>query len=334
MKTVDVIIPTYQPDKKLTQLLDQLSKQSVPVENVILMNTEEKFFDRFIYGTNFNEKYKNVKVYHLSKKEFDHGSTRNRGVRRSASDIFVMMTQDAVPADGELIEKLVAPLIQNEDVVASYARQLPAEGCREIERYTRSFNYPEKSRIKSMQDLDELGIKTFFCSNVCAAYKREEFLELGGFIRHTIFNEDMIFAGTALKAGKKIAYAADALVIHSHNYSAMQQLRRNFDLGVSQADHPEIFADVRSESEGIRLVRGTSRYLKSKHMTKEIPLLYLHSAFKYVGYQLGRRYKKLPKKIVLGLTSDRDYWRHYQMKKEVSSIDATKGYGKNAEREG
>ena len=334
MKTVDVIIPTYQPDKKLFQLLDQLCEQTVPVEKVILMNTEEKFFDRLIYGTHFNEKYINVKVYHLSKKEFDHGNTRNLGVKHSDSDIFVMMTQDAIPADHELIEKLIEPLLQNEDVVVSYARQLPAEDCREMERYTRSFNYPEKSRIKSIQDLDELGIKTFFCSNVCAAYKRVAFLESGGFIKHTIFNEDMIYAATALKAGKKIAYAADARVIHSHNYSAMQQLKRNFDLGVSQADHPEIFADVQSESEGIRLVRETARYLKSRNKKNEIPLLYMHSAFKYMGYQLGKRYKKLPKKTIWRLTSDRDYWRHYQMKKEVSSIDAAKGYGKNEEKEG
>ena len=31
----------------------------------------------------------------------------------------------------------------------------------EIEKYTRSFNYPEESRIKSKDDIAELGIKTF-----------------------------------------------------------------------------------------------------------------------------------------------------------------------------
>ena len=38
-----------------------------------------------------------------------------------------------------------------------------------------------------------------------------------------------------------IAYEAEARVLHSHNYTNMQQLRRNFDLGVSQAEHPEVF---------------------------------------------------------------------------------------------
>ena len=56
---------------------------------------------------------------------------------------------------------------------------------------------------------------------------------LGGFSRRTIFNEDMILAGQMVQAGYKVAYAAEARVIHSHNYSGLQQFHRNFDLAVS-----------------------------------------------------------------------------------------------------
>ena len=74
----------------------------------------------------------------------------------------------------------------------------------------------------------------------------------GGFPRRTIFNEDMIYAGGLIKNGFAIAYAADARVIHSHNYSGRQQFHRNFDLAVSQAEHPEVFGGLASEGEGIR----------------------------------------------------------------------------------
>lgn len=333
MKTVDVIIPTYKPDKKLIQLLDQLVRQTVPVRRIILLNTEEKYLDRLIYGSNFNDKYKNVSIYHHSKKEFDHGNTRNKGVKHSNSDIFVMMTQDAVPKDNTLIEKLIQPLEQ-EEVAVAYARQLPEENCREIEKYTRSFNYPDISFIKSKENLQELGIKTYFCSNVCAAYKRTDFVELGGFVKHTIFNEDMLFAYKVIQAGKKIAYVADALIIHSHNYTATEQLKRNFDLGVSQADHPEVFAKLPSESEGVKLVKQTTEHLWKQHLILQIPVLYVHSAYKFLGYRLGKNYRKLSKNMVLKLTSNKEYWRQYQMKKDVSHIDATKGYGKNLEKEG
>ena len=73
-----------------------------------------------------------------------------------------MMTQDAMPKDDRLIEKLVEPL--QGEVAVAYARQLPREDSTPVESYTREFNYPAKSRIKSAADLDSLGIKTFFCS--------------------------------------------------------------------------------------------------------------------------------------------------------------------------
>ena len=94
--------------------------------------------------------------------------------------------------------------------------------------------------------------------------------------------------------GYAVAYTADARVVHSHNYSGIQQLRRNFDLAVSQAQHPEIFADVPSEGEGIRMVKQTAGYLLRKRPYL-IPKLIWQSGCKYLGFRLGRRYERLPK---------------------------------------
>ena len=304
---IDVIIPLYKPGKELFELLNRLQKQTLPVQNIILMNTEEKYFEQLVYGSKFPDLYKNVKVYHLSKLEFDHGKTRHMGVQRSEADVFVMMTQDALPADSHLLERLVSRLTG--DVAVAYARQLPAKDCAVMERYTRGFNYPEQSYIKSAEDIPRLGIKTFFCSNVCAAYRRDIYEELGGFIRHTIFNEDMIYAAGAIKAGYRVAYEAEARVIHSHNYTHGQQFHRNFDLGVSQADHPEVFANVPSESEGMKMVKETTRYLKENHMLSKLPHFYLQCGCKYAGYWLGKRYKRLPKSWVLAFTSSKEYWK-------------------------
>ena len=91
-------------------------------------------------------------------------------------------------------------------------------------------------------------------------YDRRTYEELGGFVESTLFNEDMIYAGHLVQAGYAIAYAADAKVVHSHNYGCLAQLHRNFDLGVSQAQHPEIFDAYPSEGEGIRMV-------KNRHLT-------------------------------------------------------------------
>ena len=308
MKTVDVIIPVYKPDSGFLTLMERLLAQTVPVNQIILMNTEQKYWDRLLYGTTLERRAHNITVKHLSKREFDHGRTRNHGVKLSKADVFVMMTQDAIPANEYLIERLLAHLRQ-ENVAVAYARQLPTKDSGEIERYTRAFNYPAKSCVKAKEDLPKLGIKTFFCSNVCAAYDRETFDRLGGFVNHTIFNEDMIYAAKAVEADCQIAYAADACVYHSHDYTHRQQFHRNFDLGVSQAEHPEVFAKYPSESEGIRMVKGLVAYLKKNGRKNKIPYVIIQSAFKYAGYLCGKHYRRLPRRLVVAMASNKEYFR-------------------------
>lgn len=304
---IDIIIPLYKPDKGLFTLLDKLNHQTIPVNKIILLNTEEKFFTALTYGTDFVKRYRNVEVFHLSKREFDHGGTRRRGVARSGAPVFVMMTQDAVPADEFLLEKLIEPLKDN--VAVSYARQLADDKSSVLERFSRQFNYPDKSCIKSCTDLERMGIKTYFCSNVCAAYRREIYDRQGGFVKKTIFNEDMLYAAKVIQAGHQIAYAAEARVIHSHNYTCGQQFHRNFDLGVSQAQHPEVFAGIKSESEGKRMVRAATAYLKKNHMISKIPYFYMQCFWKYAGYLLGKHYKRLPVKVVLACTTNPMYFK-------------------------
>lgn len=306
-RKVDVIITTYKPDKKFLDLMDKLANQTVPIQQIIIMNTEQKYFDRLTYGTSFSKDYKNVSVKHLSKREYDHGRTRNSGVRLSDAEVFIMMTQDAVPADEHLVEELLEGLEQ-ENVAVAYARQLAENSCSEAEKFTRSFNYPEEKSVKTKADIDTIGIKAFFCSNVCAAYRRDIFDALGGFVKHTIFNEDMIYAAGALQAGYGIAYQPEAKVYHSHDYTNGEQFHRNFDLGVSQAQHPEVFSGIPSESEGIRLVKMTIAHLKAEKKTAQIPGVIVKSGFKYMGYLLGKNYRKLPGKMVVKCSSNKEYW--------------------------
>ena len=307
MEKADIIIPVYKPDGKFLTLIEKLGKQSVLPNRIIIMNTEQKYYDRLIYGTSFQKEHRDMVVKHLSRREFDHGRTRNRGVQYSDTDFFIMMTQDAVPADEYLVERLLEQL-GKENVAVAYARQLADGDSSEIEKYTRNFNYPEQSKIKTKADLETLGIKTFFCSNVCAAYNRKIFDELGGFVKHTIFNEDMIYAARAVEAGYGIAYTAEARVIHSHDYSNRKQFQRNFDLGVSQAQHPEVFAAYPSESEGIRLVRQLIRHLRESGHRSQIPHVMMQSGARYIGYQLGRHYRALPDKMVVRMSNNREYW--------------------------
>lgn len=299
---IDVIIPVYKPGKELRLLLKRLRNQTLEPSRILLVNTEKKFFDE-----KCTEGIDGVEVLHISKPEFDHGGTRHMAAMRLSGEFIVFMTQDAMPVDDKLLRELYRPFAEGQ-VCASYARQIPRPDCSVLERYTRRFNYGEQSVIKTAKDLPVLGIKTFFCSNVCAMYRRSEYEALGGFERKTIFNEDMIFAGKLIQHGKAVAYCADARVVHSHNYSSLQQFHRNFDIGVSQAEHPEVFASVKSESEGLKMVRQTAAWLVKTGKPYLLPKLVTQSAAKYLGYRLGKRYASLPPRIVKRCTMSPSYW--------------------------
>ncbi|MCD7884594.1 MAG: glycosyltransferase family 2 protein [Lachnospiraceae bacterium] len=311
-RTIDVIIPVYKPDRRLRDLILRLCSQKVRPRYILLVNTEKELFDAHLLDDLPGEKadsWPRILVQHIRKLEFDHGGTRHMAAGLLDGEMILFMTQDAVPEDIYLTEALLAPFA-DPDVCAAYARQLPRADAALAEQYTRNFNYPPQSRIKSEKDLETLGIKTFFCSNVCAMYRRSAYEENGGFERHTIFNEDMIFAAKLIYAGKKVAYCAEAKVIHSHNYSGICQFHRNFDLGVSQAEHPEVFSGISSESEGVHLIQKTASYLMRKGKPWLLLPLIWQSGCKYAGYLLGKNYARLPGKLVRLCSMNKAYWEH------------------------
>ena len=306
--TVDVIIPVYKPDEKLLTIINRLESQSVAPMRICLMNTEEKYWENFLRGKNSDVLGKSTEVKHVSLWEFDHGATRNEGAKGSTADFLLFMTQDAIPEDDTLIEKLCR-CFDNPKVGAAYARQIATDSAPLSEQFSRKFNYPDISSVKSLKDKDALGIKTYFCSNACAMYKRETYEKLGRFPVNMIFNEDMVFAHKLIENGYEIAYEADAKVIHFHNYSDIQQFKRNFDLAVSQAMHPEVFEGVSSESEGIKYVGKAFSYFKDCGKPLYFIPFTVTCAFRLIGFKLGKNYTKLSHRQVLRFTDSPRFFK-------------------------
>ena len=101
-KTVDVIIPAYRPGEGWKQMLRGLEGQTWPVHRLIVMNTGKEKWKAAYEKTTIP-----MEVHHLTREEFDHGKTRDQAARMSRADYLLFMTQDALPEDCHLIEKLV-----------------------------------------------------------------------------------------------------------------------------------------------------------------------------------------------------------------------------------
>jgi rhamnosyltransferase len=153
------------------------------------------------------------------------------------------------------------------------------------------------------------GIKTAFLSNSFAAYRVSALKEVGGFPAHVILAEDMIVAAKMLQAGYQVAYAADACVYHSHDYTPWQEFKRYFDIGVLHAKEFWLLETFGAPTgEGKRFVLSEWRYLL-KHALWLLPLSVINTGMKWCGYQMGRHEAYLPEWAKVKLSMYKGYWQ-------------------------
>ena len=244
----------------------------------------------------------------IPKSEFNHGGTRQFGVNKlSDIDIIVFLTQDALLANPDAIERLLAVFV-DERVGAAYGRQLPHRNAGPIAAHARLFNYPDESQLRSLEDRTRFGIKTVFISNSFSAYRRSALMQVSGFPVDTIMNEDTYVAGKMLVSGWKIAYCADAQVYHSHDYSFLDEFKRYFDIGVFHTHTAwlqQTFGGATGE--GLRFVISEIRYLM-KYAPWLIPSAVLRTGLKWLGFKLGALHMGLPIAIRRCFSLHKNYW--------------------------
>lgn len=247
-------------------------------------------------------------VHVIPKAAFNHGGTRQFGVTMLPDvDIFVFMTQDALLAGPDALERLLAAF-DDSQVGAAYGRQLPHRNAGPIARHARLFNYPAESHKRSLKDRTRFGIKTAFISNSFAAYRRSALMQARGFPVDTIMNEDTYVAGRMLVSGWRVAYCADALVFHSHDYSFLEEFRRYFDIGVFHNHTAWLQRTFGGASgEGLRFVVSEMRYL-AKHSPWLIPSAALRTGLKWLGFKLGILHQGLPRALRSHLSLHKTYW--------------------------
>ncbi|WEK53922.1 MAG: glycosyltransferase family 2 protein [Candidatus Cohnella colombiensis] len=302
---ISVIIPTLNAEKEITELMICLKDQTRQAHEIIIVDSSSN--DRTVHiAYEFG-----AKVIMVDRHSFDHGGTRNYAASHAIGDVLVFMTQDAIPDNEHFLKQLTQPL-QDERVAATYGRQVAHPNASDLEKLTREFNYPPDSLRKSKDDLPRLGIKTFFLTNVCSSYRRSSFEQLGKFEEPIISNEDMIMAAKLINAGYLIAYAADAKVKHSHDYTAVQQFRRHFDIGVSLCLNKGIVQGVKAEGEGKKLIKLQLKLLKPIKMWYRIPGWIIQLVAKYAGYRLGLICMKLPKTLRSSFSMHKNFWNHYE----------------------
>jgi rhamnosyltransferase len=149
-----------------------------------------------------------------------------------------LLTQDAEPADARWLERLLEGFALAGEVAIVYGPyrprpDAPAAVRMELQRWFDSLSpdgAPQVQQLgeneRSLPAIELVGRRGFFTdANAClarSAWERVPFREVP-------YAEDRVLALDMLRAGCAKAFMPQAAVVHSHDYTAGQQLRRCFD---------------------------------------------------------------------------------------------------------
>ena len=303
MHRVGLVVPTLNAGDMWPAWLAAVIGQNYPLHRKLVVDSSSTD------NTAKLAQAQGFEVLTISRAEFNHGATRQMAAEYlSDCDLVVFLTQDAILAQQDAIEKLVS-VFNNPDISLSYGRQLPHVDAQLIGAHARLFNYGTHSQIKSLSDIATLGIKASFCSDSFACYRRTDLITIGGFKHDLILGEDAQVAARLILSNKKIAYVADALVYHSHDYTLSEEFKRYFDIGVFHAREAEIFGQFGGVSgEGLRFVKSELRYVCQKRQFLLVFSVIIRTLAKYIAYKIGRYERVLPLGLKRFLSMHRGYW--------------------------
>lgn len=282
---ISVIIMTLNAEKYIKNIIDMLKKQTIVPNEIIVADSQSQ--DRTVDIAKKN----NAKIISIKRKEFDHGGSRDFALRESMGDYVLFLTQDAEIGNEKYVENIIRPFNDNK-VAMVCGRQIAKKDATSYERLIREFNYPDKRMTKTNEDIKKLGIKAYYMSDVCSAYRKDIYLKIGGFEHPILTNEDMLIAAKALKNGYKTAYEPDAFVYHSHNFTLKQEFKRNVLVGVFLKQHENELEITKVSSEGMALVKYVSKRLLNDRKYIDFCRFGFICVAKYLGNKYGNKCTK------------------------------------------
>lgn len=278
-----VVIPTLNAENTIGMLLSALLKQTAKPEEIIVVDSQSE--DR----TAVVAREAGATVYSIDRAAFDHGGTRDWALRQTRTPFVVFMTQDALPQDQTSLENLLTPLKEESRIAAVGGRQIAFPFSARYEQLVRSFNYPPESRVWGKEQIGQLGVRAFLLSDVFAAYRKSAYLAAGGFDHPILTNEDMLMTQKLLDADFLVAYAADACVYHSHDFTWKQQYHRNYIVGQMLQRYHARLQNVQEYGEGKKLAMSVFKTLIKEGRILDCIGFAADCSARLMGNRMGRK---------------------------------------------
>jgi rhamnosyltransferase len=226
---LSLVMPTWNAGPLLDEVLDAIAAQRDPAfAELLAIDSGSRD------GTVERLQRAGFRVAPIPQQEFDHGSTRDRGIAMTTGDVVVLLVQDATLQGADWLAKMVAPFADPQ-VAGVWCRQVPRPGCQPVlDRRIRGWpgwgegitkkRLPDGVQLRDLPPFEQLMLCAF--DNVASALRRSAWQRFPLGPRR--FGEDVWFGKRVIEAGLALAHQGAACVMHSHDRSAWAEGKRTF----------------------------------------------------------------------------------------------------------
>jgi rhamnosyltransferase len=209
MPTCSIIVRSFNEQKYIRLLFEGILKQTFTDWEIILVDSGST--DQTVA---IAQEYP-VKIVSILPQEFTFGRALNLGITHATGDYMVFASAHVYPVDEHWLANLLAPF-ENPEVALVYGRQVGNEVTKFSEHQVFRKWFPDG--IQALQDHP-------FCNNANAAIRKKvwEFLKYDETLTGL---EDLDWAKRALVLKYKLAYRADAVIVHIHEETPERTLNR------------------------------------------------------------------------------------------------------------
>ncbi len=310
-----VAIPVRDGGELLERTLVALTHQSV--EHELLVCDSGSRDDSVALARSFG-----ARVLEIEPASFSHGATRNLLMQEASGTHVALLTQDAEPADERWLERLLGAFELGSDVAIAYGPYRPRVDASfavrvELDAWFASLSPDGAPRVERLAVQERagparelIGARGFFTdANACLA--RAAWLEVP--FRKVDYAEDRLLALDMLWAGYAKVFVPAAAVVHSHDYTAVQSLRRSFDewralleiYGWREPANPaRLLRRLRGELGNARRVLAGEGVTGLRRQAT-LAMVARHFVLRLAGALLGSRADSLPATVRRGLSLER-----------------------------
>jgi rhamnosyltransferase len=201
-RRVSAVIRAYNEEQHIGRLLKGLDRQTVKLDEIVLVDS----------GSTDNTvaiaEAAGCQVVHIAKNEFSFGRALNKGCAAATGDVLLFASAHVYPLYDTYVEHMVSAF-ERDRVGIAYGRQVGDERTKFSEARIMSKWFPD-------ENIWDQGHP--FSNNANAAVLKSVWQE-SPYDETLTGLEDLDFAKKALARGCKIAYVADAPVVHVHEES-------------------------------------------------------------------------------------------------------------------